>query len=1040
MRLALMLVFLSPLLPALDNHITIYEAAGTAQTARPYTVLMFFAQGEFPAGVYAKPRLDGTTIPATWQVDKKSAWPDGSLQQAFVSFPVTLSANGSVTVDFIHDVNPCHLGNLSTCQAAALDQAGMTGFLGGAWDVQIRGTANSITNTVSAKTMIGAGAWRYQLRGPVATRVIAEDMTTALAYDFGWQWDGSAWVAPSNANYKPLHPWFEVSFYPGWSGVEADAWLENPWVTKFQRQVFDFAVLAGGSPSVVYSKSAFTLRARSAAHYVTWSGTAPSDVVVDRNLNYLVYSRLLPPYDTSLVVPSSWITSWMAGATSNLANDDQARPDPNNCTATGDSSKPCTFWDKYQLTTGGRQELAFQPEIYTGALYILSDPTKTVAQKLSVYQSMVVRAGDAAIPATVHFRESDTTYRTGPGYGTKYYFFAPSDTSTPAFGRFLSLNARPTIRLGDYEADGSITAEDRTVWRCAAGQPCESWQLSDHVWVMDGGAHHGSMYAIPYLLTGRYGYLLTLQESISYLLGTGDWRPSGEGVRGGAWGIRYDAGGSYRAVAWSLRELMLAYLLTPDGVERDYFADKVKNNDAAHEGLLNVTDGNHYTVNCEPGGYQRDLSTTLTDATELTGSNRMFGLYWMQAASRKPTISVNGVAKTVGLKGQSGYDFYIFPGAVAIEQDASGTLIQPSDTVSATIREHRQAASPWCIGRGVLGMGVDNPMHNLSINGDTSDKLWSAVYPQSRRNMHGWQYTYGALVYGWFRQTRSLTAAKTYAWDFIAPSYGKFLTDMVLYPGAMYYAGKYNWPVRLPTGVVKNWDEFISVYTPATTLNTAITAASTTILIDSPGGNPTFYTDWRTYPVKIGSEWVLMCRTTAASPVTTFQVCAGGRGMFGTAAAAHSAGEIVDWRSYGWDDGLAGHTYPNIFLNALAVSESQTANGSWRRAYEAILGSGYGISQRANSTSWAIVPRRDPSNVRALVSAGTVTLEYNAPDVGACKTVIAAALPDSSDEADASDGGGAPGRSIRVSGLSAGTYRYRISCGSGRTIGRVTVN
>ncbi len=139
--------------------------------------------------------------------------------------------------------------------------------MSGSWSAQIRGTANSITYTTDARAMLSAGAWRYWLQGPVVTRVIVEDMTPALAYDFGWQWNGSTWQAPSGDQYKGIHPMSGLSFYPGWNGVEVGykprGCHGGPGSSKHraaERRRFGFTLevpLAGGS--VVCSKTGYNL-------------------------------------------------------------------------------------------------------------------------------------------------------------------------------------------------------------------------------------------------------------------------------------------------------------------------------------------------------------------------------------------------------------------------------------------------------------------------------------------------------------------------------------------------------------------------------------------------------------------------------------------------------------------------------------------------------------------------------------------------------------------------------------------------------------
>jgi hypothetical protein len=52
--------------------------------------------------------------------------------------------------------------------------------------------------------------------------------------------------------------------------------------------------------------------------------------------------------------------------------------------------------------------------------------------------------------------------------------------------------------------------------------------------------------------------------------------------------------------------------------------------------------------------------------------------------SAVPTITVNGVAKVVGLKGTSGSDYYWAQGDPVITQDSSGTKLTSSDTLQVT--------------------------------------------------------------------------------------------------------------------------------------------------------------------------------------------------------------------------------------------------------------------------------------------------------------------------------------------------------------------
>src|SRR5262249_31334890 len=157
---------------------------------RPVSISRVFVQGEIPG--FAQAVVNGTAV--LTQCDVKNRWPDGSLKFAIVSFVLpSMSPNSTVTGSFVNQGT----GNNSRF----LSQAGM---LDTAYDfdstIQMAG---AITQSVSARTMLNNGSFRYWLQGPIVTAVILEDRSLARSYDkdFG---DGS----------KALHPIFEAWFYP----------------------------------------------------------------------------------------------------------------------------------------------------------------------------------------------------------------------------------------------------------------------------------------------------------------------------------------------------------------------------------------------------------------------------------------------------------------------------------------------------------------------------------------------------------------------------------------------------------------------------------------------------------------------------------------------------------------------------------------------------------------------------------------------------------------------------------------------------------
>jgi hypothetical protein len=77
------------------------------------------------------------------------------------------------------------------------------------------------------------------------------------------------------------------------------------------------------------------------------------------------------------------------------------------------------------------------------------------------------------------------------------------------------------------------------------------------------------------------------------------------------------------------------------------------------------------------GGYQQTV--TQTETRNGDGNTQSWTMGYQLAAA--PTITVNGVSKTVGLKGASGYNYYWAQGDPVVTQDSSGTKLTSSDTL-----------------------------------------------------------------------------------------------------------------------------------------------------------------------------------------------------------------------------------------------------------------------------------------------------------------------------------------------------------------------
>lgn len=586
---------------ALDNSVTIHEASGGGQTARPVSIFRFFAQGEFN-GTFPKPRIGGAAAPA-WQVDVKTTWPDGSVQQAFISFRLGLAANGLAVVDFVADPNPCHLGNQAVCEAAALTQQGMLDHNGGAWSATWYGTVNSIEYSASARAMLTAGAWRWWMRGPVVSAVIAEDRSSAFLYDFGWQYSGGAWGAPSEAKYKSLHPVYELRFYPDpdgagalteWPGVEVDAQVWNATMGRFQR--FDGLNLTlktgNAEATTAYAVTGKSFHARSRRHKVVWSGAAPGAVVVDYNFPYLIHTRIVPSYDYRLAVSSGLADGDLATYASNLGSDE-----PQWCDA---NTVKCASWQKGIGGTGARGDIAMIARWYLEYLYLMGHGTATVEKKKEVWDKLVIGNADASGHVPLHYMVT---------MSGQFYPAAGPDTT---IGRVISLDeARGGWPIFANHEENWITP---ATFVCSSA-PCDgrlsasstpyrgSWTAD---WITDYVSHAPSFYAIPYLLTGSYYYLVGAQMEGAFIMATTTSGVNSTGNidrRSYGRGIIYQPGAP-RSIAWGQRNIWLAALVSPDStVERAYFANRLQNNAAFMEGVMLLTGGAHAPANPSCPGY-----------------------------------------------------------------------------------------------------------------------------------------------------------------------------------------------------------------------------------------------------------------------------------------------------------------------------------------------------------------------------------------------------------------------------------------------------
>jgi hypothetical protein len=586
-------------LPAMcaTNSVTIAELTGSGQAGRPFTISRVFAPGEIAS--FPKPQIGGAEL-AAWQADVLNRWPDGTVKHALISFRQDLSAGGSVLVRFVNSANACHLGDLATCQAAALTQAQMLAFDPGTgpgtWGAEIGATQAAVKQTANARTILAAGSWRYWLRGPVVTQAILEDRGGARAYDFGWQcatnctgaYTAVTWTqATPGSQYQSLHPIFVGTFYAGWAGVQLDYILEDPWTDRIQDQAYDLTLKAHADLSVTkYTRAALWHGAGSRWRRRYWDGATPGRVQVDLNFPYMMQSRAVLQWDLSKVVgccgPRSAVGLEIAEFQSAMTDSSKFYTElPENLldprttgTYTGDMG-----------STGGRAELGPLPRWDVRWLYTMNE---------GLYRVMVGEATSLGwIP--YHLREPRTD---------NYYLSSalePTPT-TKATGHFLSIDARPT---GESYNFFSGSAADRVVAvgtvRGANNTHSATWlanvlttpDASTAAWYPDV-AHIAATAYTAYVATGDWYFLEEQYALAGY--GIYDGHPGTDHAsRDNSAGYLNEYEHNLRGGTWNLRNLGHAAFIAPDAEkESSYFGEKVAGNIAVREGKYGATGGAYY--------------------------------------------------------------------------------------------------------------------------------------------------------------------------------------------------------------------------------------------------------------------------------------------------------------------------------------------------------------------------------------------------------------------------------------------------------------
>ena len=532
----------------ISNGVTI---SGPAQDNRFVSVPRFFRQGDISN--FARAVVNGAAL--LTQCDVKNRWPDGSLKFAIISFVVPKVTSYGTEVRFQNQPTGNNEGFLK--QKDMLNEA--FDFEG---TIQVAGKVN---HSISARSMLEKGHFRYWLKGPVVTAVIIEDRG-GRTEDVNT--DGEAG--------NPLHPIFEAWFYPVAHKVEIGFTLENSWASSTpaqgaRNQDLELALATGcAAPTVRLRQPKFTQYIFTRWRRAFWIGSDPAAIRINWNPAYLLRTGAYPNWDTEALPNTTAVSSEIAADTKlNPARftipgyDDVAASKGRGLGGIGrydqalgaagqaDWIGPATTWDIMYLLTG--------------------DP--------ALEQIMITNA-DLAGRFPIWYREADHKA------GTGHYFDRPNTGMVDTHGRVVSINARQQVTMSLLNWHPGCRDEERDNINLPGVENVGAWGASQDT------SHAPDYGYIPYTLTGKYYYLEQLQMdaawSIGWYVGCYVANPGPDSYyRQGHLGVIPTVG---RVAAWAIRTMAYAAFASPDGEpEGPYFTDKVRNNVAVLEGEHGVT-------------------------------------------------------------------------------------------------------------------------------------------------------------------------------------------------------------------------------------------------------------------------------------------------------------------------------------------------------------------------------------------------------------------------------------------------------------------
>jgi len=653
LRLVLFLMLALPTF-ALSNKITIRDG-GSGQSSATFDRIRYFARDEICG--YPQPFISGSSA-ASWQSHVMTRWPSsaacptGSARLSLVVFIASISNGGTLPVEFRSNLtDSCHLGSAATCDAAGASKSQIldfdTGAGAGSWGAKITATTGGISLSRSARQMITDNHYRILFNGPIFVKVwVREDpravsAATTRTTNFGWQctatctnpYASATWA--DNSTYYSIRPTFELNIYRSWGKVRGDFVAHSAWNDRHvDQRIESFTIYRGGAETTaaITQGNAIILAPR---HGWTegpwWDGGDPNPCTTDHNIEYLIYSGLVPQMDLDRYdIPNgsaagtihvNSFNSTDQGVTTNATiSPERGRGNyfSTNLASAGSNSYTGLYsrWGSHWLRS---QDSRFEALIERNARGLSAFPWVWLEGTAGTSWTSGSSTNSFGMPISIEMR-SDFI---GGLYGQSNIasrVSAGNRPKSPEGHDILTTCAHASCMVQTHQSNDSYG------WYTARNSAYTNTFLSDR-------AHQPEDFMLAFLITGKFLWREMLIHQASWsILSSDSSAPSLSNLnaRWGTAGIIWDTSNWVRGHAWPVRTLARAVLMADDGSpEKIYLGRRLDYWIEAYEGFYGVTNGSFPpATSTAPYGCPSTTMSSYYNTTPSYSSAWCFGRYF----------------------------------------------------------------------------------------------------------------------------------------------------------------------------------------------------------------------------------------------------------------------------------------------------------------------------------------------------------------------------------------------------------------------------